>query len=96
MKSIQDSALVICQFYFLERRRVRIVPALILLQATALRSCVGGGNGNGSAAASTAARSLLVPSISSSSTKHTRESRHHPSVAISISFRCVVSSLIFF
>lgn len=61
------------------------MPALILLQATALRSCVGG-NGNGSAAASTTARSLLVPSISSSSRKYTRESQHHPSVAISISF----------
>jgi len=71
------------------------VPALILLQATALRSCVGG-NGNGSAAASTTAHSLLVPSISSSSRKiYARKSASSFGGDIDI-FSCVVISLIFF
>lgn len=60
------------------------MPALILLRAAVLRLCVGGNGNGGSVAASTAARSLLVPFVSSSSRKYTRESRS--SLAISISF----------
>lgn len=65
-KSIQDSVLVASQFYFLERRRVRIVPALILLHrlprcvrvwVIMLMVVV--------TAASIAVRSLQLPSISS-------------------------------